>query len=70
MADKFILKPIKRQHTQNGKGAMVRLHKNAYNILVDMTNESTFSMSQIASKAIMFAYEHLEYGYDEKECEE
>ena len=70
MADKFILKPIKRQNTKNGKGAMVRLHKDAYNILVDITNESAFSMSQISSKAIMFAYEHLEYGYEEKESEE
>ena len=69
MASKFVLTPIKRQHTQNKKGETVRVHKDAYNILVDMTNESTFSMSQIASKAIMFAYEHLEYGYENKEEE-
>lgn len=67
MSDKFILAPIKRTHTENKKGETVRIHKNAYNTLVDMANESAMSMSQIASKAIMFAFERLEYGYEEEE---
>lgn len=45
----------------------MRVNKDAYNTLVDMANESTMSMSQIASKAIMFAFEHLEYGYEREE---
>ena len=69
MQGKFILAPIKRTHTENKKGEAVRIHKDAYNTLVDMANESTMSMSQIASKAIMFAYEHLEYGFEKEEEE-
>lgn len=65
--NKFILTPIKRMHTENKKGEAVRVSKDAYNTLVDMANESTMSMSQIASKAIMFAFEHLEYGYEREE---
>lgn len=69
LQDKFILAPLKRTYTENKKGETVRVSKDAYNTLVDMANESTMSMSQIASKAIMFAYEHLEYGYEKEEEE-
>lgn len=65
--NKFILTPIKRTYTENKKGETVRVSKDAYNTLVDMANESTMSMSQIASKAIMFAFEHLKYGYEREE---
>ena len=68
--DKFVLAPLKREYTDNKKGETVRVSKDAYNTLVDMANESSMSMSQVVSKAIMFAYEHLEYGYEEKECED
>lgn len=67
--DKFLLAPIKREYTDNKKGETVRVSKDAYNTLVDMANESVMSLSQIASKAIMFAYEHLEYGYEKEEEE-
>ena len=70
MAQKrFVLTPLKRTYTENKKGETVRVSKDAYNTLVDMANESTMSMSQIASKAIMFAFEHLEYGYEKEEEE-
>lgn len=62
--DRFVLTPLRRTYTENKKGETVRISKDAYNTLVDMANESTMSMSQIASKAIMFAFEHLEYGYE------
>ena len=65
--EKFVLTPLKRTYTENKKGETVRVSKDAYNTLVDMTNESTMSMSQIASKAIMFAFEHLEYGFEKEE---
>lgn len=65
--DKFVLEPIKRTYTENKKGETVRVSMNAYNTLVDMANESTMSMSQIASKAIMFAFDHLEYGFEKEE---
>lgn len=67
--EKFVLTPLKRTYTENKKGETVRVIKDAYNTLVDMANESTISMSQIASKAIMFAFEHLEYGYEREEEE-
>lgn len=67
--DKFILTPIKREYTDNKKGEVVRVSKDSYNTAVDMANESSMSMSQIVSKAIMFAYEHLEYGYEKEEDE-
>ena len=68
--DKFILAPLKREHTENKKGETVRISKDACNTAVDMANESSMSLSQVVSKAVMFAYEHLEYGFDEKEEEE
>lgn len=67
--EKFVLTPLKRTYTENKKGETVRVSKDAYNTLVDMANESTMSMSQIASKAIMYAFEHLEYGYEREEEE-
>lgn len=67
--DKFVLAPIKRPYTDNKKGETVRVSKDAYNTLVDMANESSMSMSQIVSKAIIFAYERLEYGYEREENE-
>lgn len=65
--NKFILTPIKRTYTENKKGEAVCVNKDAYNTLVDMANESTMSMSQIASKAILFAFEHLVYGFEKEE---
>lgn len=61
---KFVLTPLKRTYTENKRGETVRVSMTAYNTLVDMSNDSVMSMSQIASKAIMFAFEHLEYGYE------
>lgn len=65
--ERFVITPLKRTYTENKKGETVRVSKEAYNTLVDMANESTMSMCQIASKAIMFAFEHLEYGYEKEE---
>ena len=67
--DKFILTPIKREYTDNKNGEVVRVGKDAYNTLVDMANESSMSISQIVNKAIMFAYDNLEYGYEREEME-
>ncbi len=62
--DRFVLAPLQRPYTDNKKGETVRVSKEAYNTLVDMANESSMSMSQIVSKAIMFSYDHLEYGFE------
>lgn len=68
--EKFILEPIRRQHTERSNGEVVRISKEAYNVLVDMANESVLNLGQVASKAILFAQEHLEYGYENNKEEE
>lgn len=67
--DRFVLAPIKSPYSDNRNGEVVRIPKDEYNLLIDMKNESSMSKAQIVAKAIRFAYEHLEYGY-EKEDEE
>lgn len=65
--DTFVLAPLKREYTENKKGETVRISKDAYNTAVDMANDSSMSLSQVVSKAIMYAYKHLEYGYEREE---
>lgn len=57
---KFCLNPRKK-HFTNKKYEVVRISGEAYNALVDMANESTFSMMNIASKAILFAHDKVSY---------
>lgn len=57
---KFQLNPKKKQYTEK-KFEVVRVSAEAYNALVDMANESTYSMMSIASKAILFAQENVSY---------
>jgi hypothetical protein len=57
---KFQLNPKKKQYTDK-KFEVVRVTAEAYNALVDMANESTYSMMNIASKAILFAQECVSY---------
>lgn len=57
---KFRLNP-KKKHFTDKKYEVVRISGDAYNALIDMANESTFSMMHIASKAILFAQENVSY---------
>lgn len=68
-SDKFVLAPIKSNYSTSRNGEVVRIPTEEYNMLIDMKNESSMSKGQIVAKAIRFAYEHLEYGYDEGEEE-
>lgn len=64
-ADKFILPAKKRMPSNNPRGEVIRISSDAYNLLVDMGNESTLTMGKIASEAIAYAYEHLSLATEE-----
>ena len=57
----FVLKGKKFSYKskQNVESVTIRVTPEAYNALVDMANESTLSIRNIASQAILFAYENL-----------
>jgi hypothetical protein len=62
MADNKFHIPARRKEKLSEKDKChVRITPEAYNILVDMYNESTVSMAQLASAAIIFANEHAVY---------
>lgn len=60
--EKFIIKGKKFSYKskQDVNSVTVRLTPEAYNALVDMANESTMSIRNIASQAILYAYSNLE----------
>ena len=47
------------------QGSTVRLSKEAYNALVEIFNESTMSMSQIASTIILQSMDRIVYDKEE-----
>ena len=57
----FVLKGKKFSYKskQNVESVTISVTPGAYNALVDMANESTLSIRNIASQAILFAYENL-----------
>ena len=58
--DAFILSRPKARYTTSNS-PVVKITAESYNLLVDMTNESCLPLSHIASKAIQYAYDHLEF---------
>lgn len=63
--DKFIIRAKKRQKTPRDKDCVIKVTPEAYNSLLDIFNESTMSFKEIASKAILFAAERVEYQKEE-----
>ena len=65
----FVLKGKKFSYKskQNVESVTIRVTPGAYNALVDMANESTLSIRNIASKAILFAYSNLVIDREEDE---
>ncbi|MFA9376260.1 MAG: hypothetical protein ACERKZ_05825 [Lachnotalea sp.] len=58
--------PARRKEKNPAKDRCnVRITPEAYNILVDMYNESTVSMAQIASTAIIYASKNAVYDKEE-----
>lgn len=58
MADGKIHIPARKKH-RTEEQAVVRLSPEAYNVLVDIYNESTLSLSQIASLLIVEAADRV-----------
>ena len=69
MRDRFVLAPRTYRATAN-QSETVRVDGEAYNLLVEMANSSNLNLRQIVSKAIVFAYEHLEYRSEEENQQE
>ncbi len=63
--DKFIIQAKKRQKVSESKDCVVKVTPEAYNALVDIFNESAMSFREVASKAILFAAENVEYRKEE-----
>lgn len=56
---KFHLPARKKEY--DNKSKPIKVTSEAYNVVVDMYNDSQLSMSQIVSMAIMYAYENAVY---------
>lgn len=68
--DKFIIPAKKRKKQYKDtpcpvKPCPVKVSAEAYNALVDIVSESTLSFMDVASRAILFASEHVEYNREE-----
>lgn len=63
--DKFIIPAKKRKKQYKDTPCAVKVSAEAYNALIDMITESTLSMQDVASRAILFASEHVEYNREE-----
>lgn len=58
---KFIIPAKKRRRVIRDTDCAVKVSADTYNALVEMSNESTLSFREIASRAILFAAENVEY---------
>ena len=58
----------KKQRLNDSERAVVRVSAEAYNCLVEIYNESTLSMSQVASKLIIESMDRVVY--DKEDCYE
>lgn len=56
-----------RERLQKGCQAVVRVSAEAYNVLIDIYNESTLSMKEIATILILEAADKVVYDKGEKE---
>lgn len=65
MKETFKIPPRKKKYSNCSNGEVIRISADAYNVLVEMTGESTLPISKIASMAIIYAYENLEFEEEE-----
>lgn len=65
--ENFVLAGKKLEHLKPGAQPVIRISVSAYNALVDMANESVLSRQEVASKAILFAQEHVVYEREDKQ---
>ena len=66
----FVLPAKKRKPSNSIRGEVIRISTDAYNILVEMSNDSNLQMNRIASNAIEYAFENLVFEDEEREDEE
>ena len=64
-SEKFILKGNRLKYLDKGEQPIIRISADAYNVLVDMANESGLSIGKVASKAIMYANKNVFYEREE-----
>lgn len=64
--EKFILKRDGLRHIPDDQKAVVKITGEAYNLLIDMANESGMPLSKVASKAIKYASENVCYERSEE----
>lgn len=60
---KFHLPARKKEYKETSEP--IRVSAEAYNIVIDMYNDSQLSMTQIVSKAILYAAENAVYDKEE-----
>ena len=58
--DNFVLQRRRLEYSNTNRNT-IKISQEAYNSLVDMANESSMPMKDIASQAIVYAFNHLEY---------
>jgi len=61
MNDGMIHIPAKRKKPSTSGSIPIKLTQEAYNAIVDIYNESTMSMTQIASKIILESLDRIVY---------
>lgn len=61
MADRFVIEIPARKRLPVNEQQVVRVSPEAYNALVDIHNESTMSIKEIASLLIVEGAKHVEY---------
>ncbi|MCL2864578.1 MAG: hypothetical protein FWE25_03445 [Lachnospiraceae bacterium] len=64
MGDGKIYIPARRKKPERGT-QVIRVSEDAYNTLVDIYNESSLSMAQIASKIIVESIDRIVYDKEE-----
>lgn len=66
MEGKFVLPKKKLKHATDKRSTIVRLDVDAYNTLIDISNECTLPLGKIASLAIQYAYQNLAFEEEEE----
>ena len=65
MTQKFILPRPKRHYKQHNSQMVIKINAEAYNALIDMASESGRPIKDIASKAIIYASQNVQYEDEE-----
>lgn len=60
----------KLEKLRPGQQPIIRLSPEAYNVLMDITNESSLSVKQVASEIILQSQELIEYDREKEDTKE